>query len=152
MRPLPRIEVTHRPGWHACVTGFGERRRVEVSHDLLQQAPQEIVQAVIAHEHGHHALHHVEQKLAAALVISVLLGYGIATWSPWLVCATVLIAPLFWNGMVITQEVAADRHALIMEGRSAVYAMLLAMMSRARTKKQQASLIVRMDRAREARA
>ncbi len=53
---------------NACLCGLGKTRRVLVSDTLLQTHPPEEVEVVLAHEVGHHQLHH----------IGILLGVGTA--------------------------------------------------------------------------
>ena len=44
---------------NACLCGFGKTRRVLLSDTLLKNHPAEEVEVVLAHEVGHHRLHHL---------------------------------------------------------------------------------------------
>ncbi len=44
---------------NACLCGFGRTRRVLLSDTLLESHPPEEVEVVLAHEVGHHRLHHL---------------------------------------------------------------------------------------------
>ena len=71
---------------NACLCGMGGSRRVLVSDTLLSHYPDEEVETVLAHELGHHRLHHIGILLgmsAAASAVSCFLVDRLAlAWMP----------------------------------------------------------------------
>ena len=51
---------------NACLCGLGKTRRVLISDTLLEIHPPEEVEVVLAHEVGHHRLHHIGILIAAS--------------------------------------------------------------------------------------
>ncbi len=62
---------------NAALSGWGATRRILVSDTLLGDAPAEEIEAVLAHELGHHVHHHVWQGLAVQSALS-LFGFWVA--------------------------------------------------------------------------
>ena len=70
---------------NACLCGLGKSRRVLVSDTLLSVYPLEEVEVVLAHEVGHHQLHHIGILLALETVASgvsfFLVDAGVRAWA-----------------------------------------------------------------------
>ena len=62
---------------NAALTGWGSTRRVILSDTLLQQSTPEEIEAVFAHELGHHVHHHIWRGLVFQLSLS-LFGFWLA--------------------------------------------------------------------------
>lgn len=62
---------------NAALTGWGSTRRVILSDTLLVKSPAEEIEAVFAHELGHHVHHHIWQGLAFQTALS-LFGFWLA--------------------------------------------------------------------------
>lgn len=120
---------------NAFFTGFGRFRKIVLYDTLVAQLSEAELEAVLAHEIGHHRRHHIPQRLAWAAVSS-LAGFALIGWlagQPWFTGAfgftgTPQVAPalllfallspavLFWStplGNVWSrrQEYEADRYA-----------------------------------------
>jgi len=68
---------------NAALMGLGNTRRIILSDTLLQQFQDEEVEAVLAHEFGHHVHRHIFQLIAiqgAAMVLGFYLIHRILTW------------------------------------------------------------------------
>ena len=55
---------------NACLCGLGKTRRVLISDTLLEQHPPEEVEVVLAHEVGHHRLHHMGILIVTSTVLT----------------------------------------------------------------------------------
>lgn len=82
---------------NAYFTGFGRTKRVVLYDTLLQQLEPEEVEAVIAHELGHNAHHHILQRLALLAVLS----FGGFALLGWLIKQT-----WFYTGLGVTPNIA----------------------------------------------
>lgn len=60
---------------NAAVVGWGKTRRVLLADTLLTSFTTEEITSVVAHELGHHRLHHIPMHLAASL-LSAGIGFG----------------------------------------------------------------------------
>ena len=68
---------------NAALTGLGNTRRIILSDTLLEQFQDEEVEAVLAHELGHHVHHHIFQMIAlqgAAIVLGFYLIHRTLDW------------------------------------------------------------------------
>lgn len=54
---------------NAFVSGAGRARRITLTDTLLQELSTEEVEAIVAHELGHYALHHIQKRLLLQLPI-----------------------------------------------------------------------------------
>lgn len=118
---------------NACLCGLGKTRRVLISDTLLETHPPEEVEVVLAHEVGHHRLHHMgilaaagtgatlsicffaDRWIRASLVSLSLTGLEDLAALP-LLGLFFLAADLLWmpwiNGLSRILEAQADRYAL----------------------------------------
>jgi STE24 endopeptidase len=64
---------------NAFFTGFGRFRKIVLFDTLVNQLTPEELEAVLAHEIGHHRRRHIPQRLAWATVVS-LGGFGLIGW------------------------------------------------------------------------
>lgn len=114
---------------NAAVVGWGQTRRVLLADTLLTNFTPEEITSVVAHELGHHRLHHIPVHLVASLVST---GFGFwvlhvvtSVWLPdgigslanfplLLICLTLLSTLLLpvHNGLSRLLERQADRFAL----------------------------------------
>ena len=128
---------------NAAVVGFGRSRRMVLADTLLAQFEPAGVDAVVAHELGHHAEGHVRGLLLGQLVL-IWVGLGLAAWLapaalpllsvPWLgyvpgypelfVVAELyfLLASPLTNWWSRRFEAAADRFALRVVGNPSAFA------------------------------
>ncbi len=70
---------------NAYLVGLGQQRRIVLYDTLLETLAPEEVEAVLAHELGHHALGHVRRRLALGLALS-LGAFAVLGWlaeQPW---------------------------------------------------------------------
>lgn len=65
---------------NAYFTGIGRNKRIVFFDTLLARVEPVELEAVLAHELGHFRLHHVKQRLAASIGIS-LLGFAVLAWA-----------------------------------------------------------------------
>jgi STE24 endopeptidase len=68
---------------NAALTGLGNTRRIILSDTLLEKFQDEEVEAVLAHELGHHVHHHIFQMIAlqgAAIILGFYLIHGTLDW------------------------------------------------------------------------
>lgn len=77
---------------NAALVGWGATRRIIVSDTLLADSPAEEIEAVLAHELGHHARAHIWRGLAFQAALS-LFGFWLADR-----CLAALAAPLHLQG------------------------------------------------------
>jgi STE24 endopeptidase len=118
---------------NACLCGMGASRRVLISDTLLSAYPAEEIEVVLAHEVGHHRLHHigilillsslavgiscigVDRAIRAASVHFVLGPLGALSTLPLMALAftamNLLLLPAL-NGLSRRLEAQADRFAL----------------------------------------
>ncbi len=66
---------------NAAVVGWGKTRRVLLADTLLGHFTSEEVTAVVAHELGHHRLHHIPVHLVASLVTTTAGFWLLAQWA-----------------------------------------------------------------------
>ncbi|KAB2660476.1 MAG: M48 family metallopeptidase [Verrucomicrobia bacterium] len=64
---------------NAFFTGFGRFRKIVLYDTLVAQLTEEELEAVLAHEIGHHRRHHIPQRLAWAAAMS-LAGFALVGW------------------------------------------------------------------------
>lgn len=64
---------------NAFFTGFGRFRKIVLYDTLISQLSEEELEAVLAHEIGHHRKRHIPQRLAWSSVTS-LAGFGVVGW------------------------------------------------------------------------
>ena len=127
---------------NACLCGMGNSRRVLISDTLLSTYPAEEVEAVLAHEVGHHRLRHIGILILASGAAVGLSAFavdraaqwalgplGLTGWSdlaalPLLALgftlANLLLMPVL-NGLSRRLEADADRFALEKSGRPAAF-------------------------------
>lgn len=62
---------------NACLTGLGKSRRVLLADTLASRYPPEEVETVLAHEIGHHRLHHIGILIGTSAVATFLSCFGV---------------------------------------------------------------------------
>lgn len=70
---------------NAFFTGFGRFRKIALFDTLVEQLTPEEIEAVLAHEIGHHQRRHIPRRLATAMLM-MLAGFGAMGWlatQPW---------------------------------------------------------------------
>ena len=70
---------------NAYFTGFGRAKRVVFFDSLLEQLAEDEVEAVVAHELGHHRLHHIMKRIVLVTAVSFV-ALGVLGWladQPW---------------------------------------------------------------------
>lgn len=118
---------------NACLCGMGQTRRVLISDTMLESYPTEEIEVVLAHEVGHHQLHHLWISILVSAVATGLSCYGVDRWAQGLMerlgifslsslAALPLIGLGLWvaslilmpvtNGLSRILETQADRYAL----------------------------------------
>ncbi len=75
---LGMSEQSNRVGGN--VSGLGSTMRISLNDNLLRRSSPAGVQAVMGHEIGHYALHHVEQSIVAFGVL-FLVGFAFLRWA-----------------------------------------------------------------------
>ncbi len=126
-------EVDHAATPTAFLTGLGPTKRVCLSETLLEEYDPGAVEAVLAHELGHHRLRHVWKRLAASLLfqgaalgalavlarqppVTDLFGTPATPYAPLLTAGLFLwpvlrLAAPLRNGLAIRHEYRADAFA-----------------------------------------
>lgn len=66
---------------NACLCGMGKSRRVLVSDTLLSHYPPEEIEVVLAHELGHHRLHHIGILIAVSAAAMGLSCLAVDRWA-----------------------------------------------------------------------
>lgn len=66
---------------NACLCGIGKSRRVLLSDTLLSKYPPEEIEVVLAHELGHHRLHHIGILIGAGVIASGLSCLLVDWWA-----------------------------------------------------------------------
>ncbi len=66
---------------NACLCGLGRTRRILVSDTLIAAYPPEEVEVVLAHEVGHHALHHIGILLVVSTIAAGISFWGVDRWA-----------------------------------------------------------------------
>jgi len=131
-------------GANALVTGVGSARRILLTDTLISGLSEDEIEAIVAHELGHCALHHVRARLLLQSLIFIIIFYCIDfTVRHDLVCFTddnrgwhdLRLLPgfyLYWNcayvygNMILSalsrrQEKAADHYSWTLLGRTAPF-------------------------------
>lgn len=65
---------------NAALTGLGNTRRVILADTLLDNYSPDEIEAVLAHELGHHVHNHIRKGIAAQTVVT-LVGFWVANWA-----------------------------------------------------------------------
>jgi STE24 endopeptidase len=135
-----RISETTRRA-NALVTGIGSARRILLTDTLISAFSEDEVDAIVAHELGHCALHHVRARLLLQSLIFIAIFYGIGLAvryrlvifadgnGSWRELTLVPCFLIYWTGAYIygsfllsmlsrKQERAADLFSWTLMGRS----------------------------------